>query len=86
MKLPNAGAAKVDRTKLEGYLLSSIHPIGRPKSQFFHGVGFSETDSAVLERALLEVAQTGEVAAVVTSTHGVKYTVDGEVWTPSGRQ
>jgi hypothetical protein len=86
MKLPNAHAATVDPKKLEGYLLSSTHPIGRPKAQFFLAVGFSETEVVILERALLEVARTGEVAETTSSAHGVKYTVDGLVSTPSGRQ
>jgi hypothetical protein len=86
MKLPNARAAKVDPKKLEGYLLSSTHPIGRPKAQFFLAVGFSERDCVHLERALLTVARTGEVAETATSAHGMKYTVDGVVSTPSGRR
>ena len=79
MKLPNGRAARVDRKKLEGYLLSSTHPIGRSKAQFFLAVGFSEKEVAILERALLEVAGTGEVAETTTSPHGV-------LSTPSGRR
>ena len=86
MKLPNARAARIDPKKLEGYLLSSAHPIGRSKAQFFLAVGFRETEIVILESALLEVARTGEVAETQTSAHGVKYTVDGTVLTPSGRQ
>lgn len=86
MKLPNAGGAKVDSKKLAGYLLSSTHPVGRSKAQFFLAVGFRETEVVILERALLEVARTGEVAETQTSAHGVKYTVDGAITTPSGRQ
>ena len=86
MKLPNARAATVDPKKLEGYLLSSTHPIGRPKAQFFLAIGFIETDAAILQARLLEVARTGEVAETATSPYGVKYAVDGAVSTPSGRQ
>jgi hypothetical protein len=86
MKLPNARAAKVDSKKPTGYLLSSTHPIGKPKAQFFLAVGFTETDVVILERALLEVARTSEVAESGTSAHGLKYTVDGLVSTPSGRR
>ena len=85
-KLPNARAARVDRKKLEGYLLSSAHPIGRSKAQFFLRVGFSQNDIAILERALLEVAVTGELAETTNSPHGVKYSVDGMLSTPSGRR
>jgi hypothetical protein len=86
MKLPNAVGATVDPKKLEGYLLSSTHPIGRPKAQFFLAMGFRETDAAILEHALLEVARTGEVAETTPSAYGVKHTVDGVLSTPSGRQ
>jgi hypothetical protein len=86
MKLPNARAATIDPKKLEGYLLSSTHPIGRPKAQFFLATGFGQTDAAILERALLEVARTGEVAETTTSAYGVKYTVDGTLSSPAGRQ
>jgi hypothetical protein len=79
MKLPNARGATVDPKKLEGYLLSSTHPIGRPKAQFFLAMGFRETDAVILER-------TGEVAETTPSAYGVKYTVDGVLSTPSGRQ
>jgi len=86
MKLPNARDATVDRKKLESYLLSSAHPIGRSKAQFFRAVGFSESDAAILGRALLDAAITGEVVETTKSPHGVKYTVAGLLATPSGRQ
>ncbi len=84
MKLPNADIARIDRQKLEAYLLSAAHPIGRSKAKFFHLLGFGESNAAHLERALREVAQTGEIAAIVRSPHGVKYVVDGLLPAPSG--
>jgi hypothetical protein len=81
--MPNARAATVDRQKVEDYLLSATHPIGGPRARFFFSVGF--TDAVALENALLEVAWIGDVASMTTSAHGVKYTVDGVVSTPSGR-
>lgn len=86
MKLPNARTATVDLKKLESYILSSTHPIGRSKARFFRAVGFSENDVVSLQRVLLEVAQTGEVKETTTSAYGEKYTVDGTVSTPSGRR
>jgi hypothetical protein len=86
MKLPNAQAARVERKKLEGYLLSSTHPIGRSKAKFFIAANFSENDVVILERALLELARTGEVAEISTSPHGVKYAVDGMLSNPSGQR
>jgi hypothetical protein len=73
----------IDRKKLEGYLLSPTHPIGGPKSRFFLRMGFN---AEALERELLEVARSGDVSETTSSPHGVKYTVDGVVSTPSGRR
>jgi hypothetical protein len=39
--LPNADRAIVDDAKVREYLLSPSHPIGRFKSVFFAGLGFS---------------------------------------------
>ena len=85
MRLPNVENAWVDRAKLTDYLLSETHPVGGPKARFFRGIGFHEDNVATLEQALLEIARTAEVAAVVTSSHGVKYVIDGSVVAPSGR-
>lgn len=85
MRLPNAENAWVDQSKLSGYLLSEAHPVGRSKARFFRGVGFHEENVATLEQALLEIARTEEVAATITSAHGVKYVIDGSVVAPSGR-
>jgi hypothetical protein len=66
------------------YLLSPTHPIGKSKSRFFLGHGFSEENVADLEQRLLAVARDGPVASVVSSPHGIKYVVDGTVATPAG--
>ena len=84
MRLPNADAAKLDREKLTGYLLSWTHPIGRWKAKFFRSLGFSESNIAVLEQALREITRTEEVAAVAPTPHGVKYIIDGLLTTPLG--
>ena len=84
MKVPNADAAKVDRDKLERYLLSLAHPIGRSKARFLHAAGFGESNVAALAEALKEIAQTEEIVAVASSPHGAKYIVDGLLTTPSG--
>lgn len=84
MRLPNAEIARVDREKLEEYLLSETHPIGRSKAKFFRGVGFDESSIDVLVQGFLAIAKTEDVTQILASVHGVKYTVDGAVETPSG--
>lgn len=84
MRLPNADGAQVDVEKLNRYLLSQTHPIGRSKARFFRGVGFDESNIETLERGLIGIAKTGEIAETETSLHGVKYILDGLITTPSG--
>jgi hypothetical protein len=52
--LPNIKRAIIDRGKLQDYLLSPHHPVGRFKSQFFARLGFSAQEWDQLERALRE--------------------------------
>jgi len=86
MRLPNAEEAQVDRDKLEYYLVSQLHPIGRSKARFFRGVGFDESNLAVLQQALIELARAEEIIETITSAYGTKYIVDGSITTPSGDQ
>jgi len=84
MKLQNAEVARVEVEKLEGYLLSETHPIGRSKARYFRGVGFDESSIELLLRSLLAIAKYEDVIETVSSVHGVKYIVDGVVIAPSG--
>ena len=52
MLLPNADYAEIDPAKLHGYLLSSIHPIGRFKARFFAALGYTADEWQVLEANL----------------------------------
>lgn len=86
MRLPNAGRAQVDRDKLEHYLVSQSHPIGRSKARFFRGVGFDESNLAILQQALIGIASAEEIVETIASAYGTKYIVDGSITTPSGDQ
>ena len=86
MRIPNADFARVDRKKLEAYLLSSTHPIGRSKAKFFQAWGFDESNMGLLEHALLDLVRTQEITTAVSSAYGTKYRVDGLLATPSGSQ
>lgn len=70
--------------KLTGYLLSKSHPIGRYKSTFFLGLGFSPDEPAVLAAALKSLlaaeAEPGEV-----TEFGLKVLARGEILGPNGR-
>jgi hypothetical protein len=84
MRLPNGANAYVPREKLVDYLLSETHAVGKSKARFFRGFGFDETNVTQLEQALLTIARRENVRDVNTSSHGVKYVIDGSIQTPNG--
>lgn len=86
MKLPNGQNAQIDASKLAGYLLSETHPVGRAKARFFRSVGFSlgNVDDLAVELAM--IAKTQEVVQTLSTEHGVKYVVDGQPRSSTGRQ
>ncbi len=84
MKLPNFENAIVSSTKLEGYLLSEVHPVGRAKALFLKNLGYDDTAPHILERDLLSIAGEEDVSHVQASEYGTKYIIDGMIRTPSG--
>ena len=85
MKIPNAEAAYVERSKLTEYLLSATHPVGRSKAVFFRTLGFADESVGGLEQGLVAIAKTKEVVDAERSEYGMKYTIDGPMDTPGGR-
>jgi len=70
--------------KLTGYLLSRTHPIGRYKSAFFLGLGFTLEEPAALASALrtllIATAEPGEV-----TEFGQKILARGQILGPNGQ-
>ena len=85
MKLPRARWARVDEGKVVGYLLSSHHPDGRSTAAFFGSFGFNAARWELLADALRDQGTNGEVTSVATSDYGTRYSVDGVIETPDGR-
>jgi len=85
VKLPNAEQAYIDPVKVTGYLLSFDHPRGRSKADFFSRFGFHRDRWEVLAEALRIHASRHRVANTVDSVNGIRYTVDGRLDTPDGR-
>ena len=85
MRLPDAARARVDRTKVVDYLLSTTHPGGRSKAEFFTSFGFHLDDWQVLARSLAQHGKSNLVVSVLESEWGKRYSVDGELQTPDGR-
>ena len=85
MKLPNAKNAYIPKEKLTDYLLSETHTDGKTKAKFFRLIGLSEDNISKLEAVLLKVAATQPIKNISESIHGVKYVIDGEIQSPTGK-
>jgi hypothetical protein len=68
--LANADQATIDPLKLQGYLLSTSHPIARFKAAFFARPGYTSTNWQALDRALREQHLTQPARLVETTRHG----------------
>ena len=86
MKLPHLGNAVVTQDKVEGYLLSLTHPVGRFKARFFARFGFSAGFWEALADALLRHAEANEVVESDDTELGTRYTVEGPLEAPDGRR
>jgi len=84
MKLPNWENAYIPPPKLNAYLLSETHSVGKSKARFLRAAGFDETNAGVLEQSLLAIARSEDVKEVVSSPHGIKYIIEGALQTPTG--
>src|SRR3989304_5946486 len=85
MKLPNPENAYIPLHKLNNYLLSKMHSIGKWKAGFFLSFGFDAKNVDELERHLIAIAQSEDVKEVIPSAHGTKYVVDGLLQAADGR-
>ena len=84
MDLPHTSQARVEHTKLIGYLLSPTHPDGRSKAALFAQFGFTPNDWEVLQDALRRHGLVNPVVLEVESAYGVRYVVEGPLETPRG--
>jgi hypothetical protein len=85
MKLPNREKAYIAPSKLQDYLLSETHVVGRGKAKFFRMFGFDETNTDLLEQGLIAIAHNEDVKTETISPHGTKYVIGGSLQTPLGR-
>ena len=85
IRLPNADFAQADLAKLEGYLLSVAHPVGRAKALYFQSVGFSLSDSETFAEMLKAHTLSASVISKQETAYGEKFVLDGPVTSPSGK-
>ena len=77
MLIPEAGQAQIPDEKLEKYLLSDSHPVGKSKSIFFRGLGFSIDNIEEFEKAIRAIILQELIQQTVSTSYGIKYVVDG---------
>lgn len=85
MKLPNRDKAIVPKDKLVKYLLSESHPHGKSKAKFFLRLGFKQSNVQTLSNSLENIAKQSEVSSKVSSPHGEKYVLDGNIKSSIGK-
>lgn len=85
MKLPNAEKARVDKEKIIDYLLSFAHPDGSSKAGFFSRFGFTTENWQTFAKSLRKHGEDNPVISEVESAFGMRYTVEGKLETPDGR-
>lgn len=85
MLLPAADHAIIDRDKLERYLLSTSHPVGRFKARFFAALGFTTERWDELEAALRSDHLTQSAEQSEALVYGQLYTIRAMLKGPAGR-
>jgi hypothetical protein len=85
MHLPNRESAIVPEAKIKQYLLSTTHPVGRFKAEFFVRYGFTLEHWDRLADALLQHATDHEIAKVEDSPFGTRFVIEGHLSSPDGR-
>ena len=85
MKIQNADRAHIPREKLQDYVLSESHPVGRFKAKFFRSLGFERTDWRALKVEILSLLDN-EAKEKERTEYGQKYEVRGTIQGPSGKR
>jgi hypothetical protein len=85
VKLPNAENSYIPPAKILNYLLADDHPKGGSKADFLAAFGFNRDGWQILAQALRTHGASYEVASTTQTIHGMKFTVEGSLETPDGR-
>lgn len=85
MRVPSWEQAVVDRRKLEEYLLSTTHPVGRFKARYFATLGYEPERWQELEADLRKTLDS-DAAEAVDGEFGTKFTIQGSIIGPNGRE
>ena len=83
MRVPNRDKAIFDVRKVREYLLSSTHPVGRFKAQYFSVLGYDADAWTTLEAHLRETLDSDNVE-YIEGEFGSKFVVRSIITSPSG--
>lgn len=86
MRIPGADQAIIDPAKLQEYLLSSTHPVGRFKAEFFATLGYSAESWERLETDLRSQHLSQTAGLLASTRYGQKYEIRAILKGPSGRE
>ncbi len=79
MKVPNYHNALIPTDKIEGYILSKTHPIGKTKALFFEQVGYTISNRDFFIEDIYSILKENYVARKIETEYGIKYIVKGNV-------
>ncbi len=82
MNVPNCETAFIPISKIEDYLLSESHSVGKSKAKFFRLCGFNETNTSLFEEELLYLVRSQDYQDKSSSPFGEKYIERGSINTP----
>ncbi len=85
MKLPYRQNVTIPTEKLTEYLLSETHAVGKFKAKFFKSIGFDMTNAYALSKAIITIAKSEEVKEIISTPHGKKYIIDGQLLGLTGK-
>jgi hypothetical protein len=84
VNLPNPDRAIIPRDKIESYLLSSVHSVGRHKAAFFISLGYTQANWQTLEHDLRQLV-TENAKPAEKIKYGTKYEIRSSITGPDGR-
>ena len=85
-RLPNAEQAIIEAGKLQDYILSPMHPVGRLKAAFFQKLGYSTENWEIFEQQLRELVLSENVSKIENTHYGQKFIVGGQLGSPIGKK
>ncbi len=83
MRVPNSERAVIDPAKIQDYLLSTSHPVGRFKARFFVGLGFRADDWGSLAQALRSQHLTRDAVTAELDQFGQRFVVSAIIQGPA---